>query len=243
MPALPRVGTFRLAGEEGRHAATVRRLRAGEQLDLVDGVGGIASCRVSAAGRNLLDLDVLGIEHIPAPQPRLTVVQALPKGDRGELAVALLTEVGVDRVVPWAARRCVTRWDAERGAKALERWRAAARAAAKQSRRSWWPQVTNPATTGEVSRLLRTADLGAVLHESGGTRIAELAVPPAGELVLVVGPEGGIGDDELAELAGPTLRLSTEVLRTSTAGIVAAAALFSRTPRWNGSLSRVGKGA
>lgn len=232
MPSLPPVGRFRLAGAEGRHAATVRRLHVGEQLELVDGIGGRAVCAVTGSGEDLLELDVLRLDHQPAPQPRLTVVQALPKGDRGELAVELLTEVGVDRIVPWAAHRCVTRWAGERGAKALRRWRSTAAAAAKQSRRAWWPQVTELATTADVAKLLDTADLAFVLHEQARVGVAQLVVPPIGELIVVVGPEGGIGADELAELAGPTLRLGEEVLRTSTAGVVAAAALLSRTPRW-----------
>lgn len=210
----------------------MRRLRAGEQLDLVDGAGGWAPCTVTGAGRDSLQLQVGPARREPQPQPRLTVVQALPKTGRGELAVDLLTEIGADVIVPWAAQRSVARWDGERGAKALDRWRSAAASAAKQSRRAWWPQVRPLAGLAEVAALLRTADLPLVLHEQAGLPLAARPVPPRGEVVLVVGPEGGISEAELEVLGVPPCRLGREVLRTSTAGLAAAAAVLCRTARW-----------
>ena len=220
-----------LSGPEGRHAATVRRLRAGEAVDLCDGRGGRASCLVATVGRDEVALDVQARTTEPAPVPRLVLVQALAKGDRGELAVELATEVGVDEVVPWAAARSVVRWEGARGDRALERWRATAREAGKQSRRAWLPVVAPLHRTAQVAQRLRAAH-GLVLHEAAPAALTAVPLPASGEIVLVVGPEGGIGDDELAALGGTAVRLGPSVLRTSTAGAAAAAVLSARTGRW-----------
>ncbi|RAY12056.1 16S rRNA (uracil(1498)-N(3))-methyltransferase [Actinomadura craniellae] len=224
-----------LDGPEGRHAATVRRLRPGERVDLTDGAGLLAECIVTAAGRDALTLEVLARHRTERPEPRLVVVQALPKGDRGELAVELMTEVGVDEIVPWAADRCVTRWRPERREKALGRWRATAREAAKQARRSWLPEVADLADTARVADRLAGAAAGAVLHEEATEPLSGLCPPTAGELVVVVGPEGGITPEELEAFAaagGRPFRLGPTVLRTSTAGVAAAALLLGATGRW-----------
>lgn len=196
--ALPAADTFRLDGPEGHHAATVQRLTVGEQLLLSDGHGGVAHCEVLAVSRGALDLGVRERKTVPEPRPRITVVQAIAKGDRGELAVQAMTEVGVDTIVPWSAARSVVQWKAERGEKALARWRATAREAAKQARRAWLPAVADPAGTRGVAELIAAATAGYVLHEEATEPLAGADVPDDGEIVLVVGPEGGIAPDELA---------------------------------------------
>lgn len=231
------VGTVSVDGPEGRHAARVTRLHPDEAVVLTDGLGRRAHGVVAAAGRDLLEVRVDAVTEDPLPSPRFVVVQALPKGDRGELAVETLTEVGVDVVVPWAASRCVTRWRDERADKAVARWRTTARAAAKQSRRTRFPEVAELASTAEVAALLEPAASGVVLHEEATEPLAGLAVPAAGDLVdvvVVVGPEGGLSPDELAAFAaaGATAyRLGETVLRTSTAGTAALAVLMAGT-RW-----------
>ncbi|MFI8516956.1 16S rRNA (uracil(1498)-N(3))-methyltransferase [Streptomyces sp. NPDC085481] len=233
-------GGFLLDGPEGRHAVSVKRLRAGEDLVLTDGQGTWAECVVAAAeGKDQLTVEVTAVHEEPAPAPRITVVQALPKGDRGELAVEIMTETGVDAIVPWAASRCITQWKGERGLKALAKWRATAREAGKQSRRTRFPEVSDAMTTKQVAALLAGADLAAVLHEdrdhpSGALATAEL--PEKGEIVLVVGPEGGVSPEELAlfeEAGAKPYRLGHSVLRTSTAGTAAAALVLGRTGRWS----------
>lgn len=163
------------------------------------------------------------------------MVQALPKGDRGELAVETMTEVGVDAVIPWSASRCITQWKGDRGAKALAKWRATAREAGKQSRRLRFPEVGEPMTTRQLAPLLARAAFAAVLHEEGAEPLAAAELPTAGEIVLVVGPEGGVSPEELAafaEAGAKPYRLGPSVLRTSTAGVAAGALLLGRTGRW-----------
>ena len=224
-----------LTGPEGHHAARVRRLQVGETVDVVDGRGARAACSVTAVGRDTVDLTVVSRRLDPAPAPRLVLVQALAKGDRGELAVELATEVGVDEIVPWSAARCVVKWDGERGAKALTRWRSTAREAAKQSRRSWLPDVRELHNTAQVAERAKTAAAVLLLHETAERPLAGLALPEEGDVLLVVGPEGGITDDELAVLsaAGATpVRLGASVLRTSTAGAAGVAVVSALTSRW-----------
>jgi 16S rRNA (uracil1498-N3)-methyltransferase len=222
-------------GDEAHHAVAVRRLRAGEALALTDGLGTTVTGVVHETGKRRLSVAIEEVATVSEPEPRLTVVQALPKGDRGELAVEVLTEVGVATVVPWAAARSVAVWRGERAEKSLARWRATAREAAKQSRRPWFPRVEPMVTTDDACALVRAADLAVVLHEAAAGSFTSLAVPAEGTVVVVVGPEGGLTDDEVAALTAAgahAVRMGEEVLRTSTAGVVAVAALLSRTGRW-----------
>lgn len=237
--ALPDADAFVLDGDEARHAATVRRTREGEQVMLGDGAGGIARCVVTAvrAGKNpALTLSVERRTSVPAPEPRVTVAQALVKGDRGELAVELATEAGADAIVPWRAARCVARWDdGPRGAKALARWLASARAATKQARRPWLPDVREPVDTAGLAELARNVELALVLDGEASHRIGDVTIPTFGELMVIVGPEGGIADEErdaLVAAGAVPVRLGPSVLRTSTAAAVTLGALGSLTTRW-----------
>jgi 16S rRNA (uracil1498-N3)-methyltransferase len=224
-----------LDGDEGRHAAVVRRTVVGEQVALTDGAGTLARCRVTAVDRTGLTAEVLEVQTRPAELPQVVVVQAIPKGERGELAVEMLTEVGVDVIVPWTASRSIARWRGDREAKSLAKWRTAAREAAKQARRVWFPTVADPASTEEVVALLGQASVRVVLHEAASGPLADVPVPGRGQIVVVVGPEGGISDEELAAfgaVGAEPLRMGSSVLRSSTAGVAAVAALLARTPRW-----------
>ena len=234
--ALPPGTTAVLDGPEGRHAATVKRLREGERLLLADGRGGLAHAVVTAVAKDTLELEIVDRRTLPAPAPRVLLAQALVKGDRGELAVELATEAGVDAVLPWRAARCVARWEAgPRGNKALARWRTTAREAAKQARRAWVPEVEEPVTTAALARRIADVRAALVLHESATDGLAAIDLPAAGDLLLVVGPEGGIADEELDALVAAgarAVRLGPEVLRASTAAAVALGALGVLTSRW-----------
>jgi 16S rRNA (uracil1498-N3)-methyltransferase len=225
-----------LSGTEGRHAATVRRLRPGERADVGDGAGLVAECVVTGHGTGGLELTVRARREVLRPDPAITVVQAIPKGDRGELAIEEMTEVGVDRIVPWAAARCVPVWHGARGERSLAKWRLTAREAAKQSRRAWIPEVTDVATAGQAAQLIAKASCAIVLEPGAADSLSRLSLPESGDLLVVVGPEGGITDEESAAFraAGATAcRLGPTVLRTSTAGTVAAAILLTRSGRWS----------
>jgi len=223
-----------LEGDEGRHAATVKRIRVGEEVVLTDGAGTSATCAVVETTKATLTARVDSVAYADRVPPYVTVVQAIPKGDRGELAVEMLTEIDVDRIVPWAASRSVAVWRGERAARSLAKWRAAARAAAKQARRSWLPEVTELASTADVLALAGSADLVVVLHEAATAPFSALEVEGLSSILVVVGPEGGLSDDELeAFSAASVVRLGDSVLRTSTAGLAAVAALLSRTARWH----------
>jgi 16S rRNA (uracil1498-N3)-methyltransferase len=235
--ALPSGSTFTLTGPEGHHAADVQRLRPGEALVLSDGHGGTASATVAAVRRGSVDVTVTALSRADRPDPRLVVVQAVAKGDRGELAVQAMTEVGVDEIVPWAASRSVAQWRGERGAKSRERWVATTREAAKQARRAWLPAIAGDpdCSTKQVAARFAVAAAAFVLHETASDRLTVVDLPSAGEIVLVVGPEGGITDAELDvfEAAGASaVRLGDFVLRTSTAGVAALSVLSARLSRW-----------
>ena len=236
--ALPEVGEVAVVdGDEGFHAANVRRIRPGEELDLGDGDGAVAHCVVEDVGKGRLTAKVLDRTTVPLPSPSVTVVQALPKSDRSELAIELATEAGADAFVAWQASRCVARWEsAAKVDKGLRRWGAVARSAARQSRRPYIPSVSGVVSTAELAQRVR--DDGAttlVLHESATVKLTELSVAQPDSLLLIVGPDGGIADDEISALsdAGATaVRLGPTVLRTSTAAAVALGALGALTPRW-----------
>jgi 16S rRNA (uracil1498-N3)-methyltransferase len=237
--ALPEVGDIAVVdGDEGFHAANVRRIRSGEELDLSDGAGGFAHCVVEDVGKGRLLARVVQRLTVDRPTPTVTVVQALPKSDRSELAIELATEAGADAFIAWQASRCVARWDGvARMEKGLRRWRAVARAAARQSRRPYIPSVSGVVSTAELVRRVRDdAAKVLVLHESATVLLAELRLSQANSLMLVVGPEGGIADEEIAALVdagAEPVRLGPTVLRTSTAAAVALGALGVLTPRWS----------
>ena len=225
-----------LTGDEARHAVSVRRLRVGEQLEFVDGHGTRATAAVvEIRSTGELVADVVAVHREPQPQPRLVVVQALAKGDRGETAVATLTEVGVDEIVPWAAERCVVKWTDAKATAGRAKWQRTAVESAKQARRAWFPVVSDFASTDAVVERIERSALAVVLHETAECSLTELPIPPVGDVVIVVGPEGGLTDDECARLAvagASVVRAGSTVMRTSTAGTVAAAVILSLTQRW-----------
>lgn len=230
-----------LGGDEGRHAVTVTRVGVGEQIIVSDGAGTAALCEVTGTvGKAALDARVLDVVITPAPVPKVIVVQALPKSERSELAVDLATEAGVDVVVPWQSARCVAKWVGAKSDKGVAKWRSAASSAAKQSRRAHIPDVTPLATTREVTARAQSVVEGggvvAVLHEGASASLRSLPLSTAEEIMLVVGPEGGLDDSEIAALiaiGATSVLLGPEVLRTSSAAAVALGAIGALTSRWD----------
>jgi 16S rRNA (uracil1498-N3)-methyltransferase len=236
VPDLGDGDTIVLTGAEAHHAATVKRLTVGEPALLADGRGGLAEVQVSRVGPDRVVFAVLSRRALARPEPRLVVVQALPKGERAELAVELLTELGVDEIVPWAADRAISQWKGDRVAKGVAKWQRVAQAAAKQCRRAWIPAVSELAGSAQVAGRIAAARLALLLDSDAGESLAGVAVPAEGEVLLVVGPEGGLSPAELALFTahgGRPVRLGAEVLRTSTAGAAALAVLSVAAGRWN----------
>jgi 16S rRNA (uracil1498-N3)-methyltransferase len=234
-----------LIGAEAHHAATVKRIGVGEQVLLADGHGCLVEARAVQVSRDLLRFEVTARREVPTPDPRFTVVQALPKGDRAELAVEVLTELGADEIVPWSASRSISQWRGEaeasrsgtpgRAAKGVAKWRRTALEASKQSRRGRIPVVAELASTKAVVGRIETADLALVLDSDAELALSGLALPDKGEVLLIVGPEGGVSPVELelfAAAGAKAVRLGIEVLRTSTAGAAALAVLSVSTDRW-----------
>jgi 16S rRNA (uracil1498-N3)-methyltransferase len=238
--ALPGAGELAVVdGDEGHHAANVRRIRVGERIDLSDGAGTLAHCVVENTAKGSVTARVTDRSTLPPARPSVTVVQALPKSDRSELAIELATEAGADAFVAWQSARCVARWEGPKADKGLRRWDAVARSAARQSRRPHIPTVTGVESTSDLLRRVSVAsDAGAVvlaLHESATEPFAEIPLSQTDSVILIVGPEGGIADDEIAALTAAgarAVRLGPTVLRTSTAAAVALGAIGALTARW-----------
>ena len=235
-PTPPTVGeVIELTGDEGRHAVSVKRTGVGEQIELVDGHGTRAVITVTGvSGKDRLTGVVDCAANEPASRPTVTVIQALPKAARSELTVDLLTQAGADVIVPWQAGRSVANWGKKQD-KGLAKWRAAARAAAKQSRRSRIPEITPVADQAAVAVLIQAAPLALMLHEDATGKITDQSVAQVDSVVLIIGPEGGISPAELdafTTAGAHPVRLGPEVLRTASAGMVALAALGAVTDRW-----------
>lgn len=226
-------GRLSLTGAEAKHAATVNRTRPGESVLIGNGRGLVASGEVLVATNAELTIDVEAVSRVERSSPAITLVQALAKGDRDELAVQAATELGVDAVVPWAASRSVSRWEGAKVSKGRERWASIVREAAKQSIRAWTPEVRELATTKQVAALTAGARV-LVLEPDAETPLTGIA-PDGRDLVLVVGPEGGIAPQELEAFRAARaelVRLGETVLRTSTAGPAALAVLNATLGRW-----------
>ena len=228
--------TVTLTGAEAHHASTVRRVRVGEEVTVGDGRGAWLTGTVESVAPREVIVRIDGRRDAARPSPRIVLVQALAKGDRDELAVQAATELGVDEIVPWQAARSVSRWDAAKAAKGRARWASIVREAAKQAHRAWVPEVAELTTTAALVRRA-AASVVLILEPTATERLSALAVDPGEErdIVLVVGPEGGIAPEELDALAAAGargVRLGDTVLRTSTAGPAALAVVSTALGRW-----------
>ena len=218
-----------LDGPEGKHAVQVRRMRQGEAIQLSDGKGLRVRGTVAELSGSTLKLEVTEVISEELPARQITLVQALAKGDRDELAIQAATELGAMGMIPWQASRSISRWDGPKVAKGQSRWQQIVSEAAKQSLRAYTPEVKNIVDTKELAGLVSSFDLVLVLDTSATKGVAEIGIPSAGTIALVVGPEGGIEQSELDVLqaAGAKLvSLGANVLRTSTAGPALIAALL-----------------
>jgi 16S rRNA (uracil1498-N3)-methyltransferase len=225
-----------LDGPEGRHAVAVHRIRVGETIHLVDGrgrriVGGVTGL----TDKDAATVTVETIDDEPEPRPRIMAVQAIAKSDRGELAVQMLTEAGIDAIVPWQAEHSIARWDEHKAVKNRDKWQSTAREAAKQARRAWIPRVDPLTGSAGVADLIANSSVAFVLDEQASTPLTSIDISTVHDVLLVIGPEGGLSDNEreqFADAGADLVRLGPTVLRTSTAGVAALSVVSSRVGRW-----------
>ena len=232
-PANLVIGTCVVDGDEGRHAATVKRIRVGEAVDLCDGDGRRATGQVTAVTKNSIDVQVEDISIDSQSEMNILAVQALAKGDRAELSIEIANEVGADEIIPWKAEHCIAKWDDS--GKTLSKWQRIAREASKQSRRSRIPEIHTAQTTAQLLEQLAPCDAVYVLHESATQSLASAYIPQRGVVAVVTGPEGGISANEIEQFrdAGFNIvRMGDTVMRTSTAGAIAIGVISAKTSRW-----------
>ncbi|GAA1338614.1 16S rRNA (uracil(1498)-N(3))-methyltransferase [Arthrobacter roseus] len=231
-------GVLRLTGAEARHAV-VKRIDIEEAIDVVDGQGHRASCIVTEIASEAIMLRVLSLDYETVPEPSVTLVQALAKGDRDEMAIAAATELGVDAVIPWQADRSIVRWKADKASRGVRKWESVVLTASKQSRRSRIPEIVPPMDTGRLAVWMQKTDLVVVLHETAESSLSHVLQsrkPRGSQIALVVGPEGGVSPQEIDRFknAGAvTARLGRNVLRSSTAGPAALSLVMQGLGRWD----------
>ncbi len=239
---------FVLEGPEARHAVAVKRLSPGEAVDIVDGAGTRMSGRVASASPTALEVECTSVRVEERPHIRLVLVQALAKGDRDELAIETATELGIDAVIPWQSERSIVRWKGDRAAKAHAKWQSVVSAAAKQARRAWVPEVRAAVDTAGLAAAVAASDLAVVLHEDAVRPLRSVLeawqvkagavtrdTGQSAEILLIVGPEGGISPREVTKLCDKgavTALLGHHVLRSSTAGPAAVVLASDVLGRW-----------
>lgn len=222
-----------VTGSEARHAVTVSRLAAGERISVGNGSGFVATGVIVSAEASEFQVEVESVTQEAPASPAVWLAQALAKGDRDEYAVQQATELGVDGVIPWSAQRSIVKWEGAKVRKGHDRWTAVVREATKQSVRSWIPEVADLASTAVLGQLAAQTRM-LVLEPTAKLQLSELELDSR-DLVLVVGPEGGIAPAELSRLeasGAELVRLGITVLRTSTAGPAALAVLSAKLGRW-----------
>jgi 16S rRNA (uracil1498-N3)-methyltransferase len=220
---------IRITGADAHHAARALRIRPGEEITVADGRGAVVRARCDGVSPSELIADVLSRDHVEQPVPAVVVFPAVPKAGKLETIVQKLTEIGVDEIRPWFAARSVVRWDAKKSAARIERLRAVAREASMQSRRAFLPRVAEPADLDDLP------DVTVILHE-GASRLLSAVLPAVlpRRIGVVIGPEGGLSDEEVERLAstGATpASLGAPILRTETAAVVGPALILGKVGR------------
>jgi 16S rRNA (uracil1498-N3)-methyltransferase len=218
--------TCSITGADGHHLQRARRLRTGEVVTAADGTGAWRSYAIDAVGPGVLHLVATAPARLePEVTPQISVAVALTKGGALDDVVAGCTELGVHAIEPVRTSRSVVRWDADRARRAVERWRGIAREAAMQSRRARVPEVT------EVRDLAALAGRpGLLVADRSGAAASAVELPGSGRWTVLVGPEGGLSDDDLGAVHhAPRVRAGHFILRAATAPLAVVAALTLRT--------------
>lgn len=224
--------TQEISGDEAHHAVSVMRLTVGEKIKIADGSGNWVSGTITEVGKKNLKIEIADRGRIDFVKPELIVVQAVTKSDRTKELLELLTVAGADQIIPWQAERCISKWQDDSAAK----WQVSIKEAAKQARRVKLPALSDAVSTNQLVKLFNTKDKAIILHESATNKISEINLSNEMERIfIVIGPEGGITDAEITQLASVgavTARMGDLVLRSAHAGFAALAAIQSRIGRW-----------
>lgn len=231
---IPDRGDLVIEGDEAHHAGSAARIKVGEKINVTNGKGRIAEVEVLDINKRNIGCRILEVRDETRAKVVLTVIQALTKGDRARETIELLTEGGAELIIPWQAARSIGQWKDDKDAQG--KWRTWAKEATKQSRRTWIPEILDLHTTAQVKRRIQDSDLTIVLHENGAEAFSEiLTSAPPREILLIVGPEGGISDDELASFVSSgarSIRLGKPVFRSAHAGVAALAAIQAAFGIW-----------
>jgi 16S rRNA (uracil1498-N3)-methyltransferase len=219
---------YEFKNDDANHAIRVLRTQVDDQFMLSDGNGAWSKVGATEIKKKSMTVQVLESGFQEPLATKITVVQALPKGDRSKEAIELLTEAGVDRIVPWLATRSI--------GKTSEKFQITAREASKQSRRFRIPEVTGVAQTDQICQAIRLSDLAIVFHESAQTKLSDQITSGSVEnLLIIIGPEGGITDQELAvftEAGAKTALMGRPILRSAHAGLAAVSAVSALLKVW-----------
>jgi 16S rRNA (uracil1498-N3)-methyltransferase len=231
---IPDRGDLVIEGDEAHHAGSAARIKVGEKINVTNGKGRIAEVEVLDINKRNIGCRILEVRDETRAKVVLTVIQALTKGDRARETIELLTEGGAELIIPWQAARSIGQWKDDKDAQG--KWRSWAKEATKQSRRTWIPEILDLHTTAQVKRRIQDSDLAIVLHENGAEAFSEIVTSaPPREILLIVGPEGGISDDELASFVSSgarSTRLGKPVFRSAHAGVAALAAIQAAFGIW-----------
>jgi 16S rRNA (uracil1498-N3)-methyltransferase len=223
-----------VSGDEAHHAIKVLRINVSEEILISDGAGNWVRASVENIEKKTFTAKVLERGFQPEKSPRLIVVQGLPKSDRVKDAIEILVESGVDQIIPWQADRSISKWQKD----SLDKWQSAAVAATKQSRRFRKPEIIDGLSLSQLLEIESENSAVLVMHESATTKLSEVVTSKfAGmsEIIIVIGPEGGISESELTVLEGAgahIVGLGPEVFRSAHAGGAALSAVSALIGRW-----------
>lgn len=234
-PALISEIGLELTGTDAHHLA-VRRARIGDHITVGDGAGRILQARIESVSSTAVSAVILSAEQLPAHRPQVTVLQGLAKGSKVDWAIEKMVELGVDRVAIFASGRSVPLWDEAKNRAALERWHRVAHAAAKQSRRAWQPVIEGPLTSAQAQSMVGAASRALVGDPEAAMSLKQaLLADPGDEVVLIVGPEGGLEAAEIAAFGAAgaiAVGMGSQILRTETAGMAMAAIVMFQAGRF-----------